>query len=126
MGARSDEIEVPEQVVTVVDAEIGALRQQRLKAKGGAEMGAEIGREVLGRVVERQLDPIAKPRHQPRLEDGKNAIRISRPFHIPIDVELAEMRDGRERIEGRATRRRHGRIGSSGRAAPESEPSAQA
>ena len=40
------EIEVADDVIAIVHAEIGALREQRLQAEGGAQMGVEFLLEI--------------------------------------------------------------------------------
>ena len=61
MRAGADEIEVRDRVVAIVDAEPGALGQQRLEAEGRAEMGAEIAREILRACSgSMDLDPLAR------------------------------------------------------------------
>src|SRR5690606_33244077 len=59
MGAGTDKVQVRQSIVAVVDAEKGALRQQRLETEGRAVKGAEVVGEVLRSVVERHFNFVA-------------------------------------------------------------------
>ncbi len=56
MGAGPYQIEVGKNIVAIVRAEPGTLRQQRLQAEGAAMMRGQVATEVARRVVETRND----------------------------------------------------------------------
>src|SRR5689334_15930451 len=65
MRPRTDEIEVRDMIVAIMDAEPGALGQDRLEAEGAAEMRVQILGKILRRIMEFGHDPLMDVGDQP-------------------------------------------------------------
>ena len=73
MRAGSDEIEVRDDVIAIMDAEIGALREDRLKTERAALVRIEVLQKILRRIPEFGLDPILETGNLPRCGTGASA-----------------------------------------------------
>src|SRR3546814_17524568 len=103
MRPRPHEIEVLDAIIAVVDAKPCGLPKQRLKAEGGAEVRVQLALEVGGREIMAGHHVAPEAGDQPLLQIIEDAVAIDGADLVPIDRQLAQMRQGRseERREGK-------------------------
>ena len=110
MRTRADQVEIGNGRIAIVRAQPAALRQARLKREGAAQIGVEIHREVARCVMEADHDPVMNVGDQAAADFLQNALFQHRPDLLPVNRQLAHMRDGHQRAERALARRRDGRI----------------
>src|SRR3546814_2711566 len=112
MRPRADEVKVRNHIVAVVGAEPGALPEDRLETERAAEVCGQVAAEIGGRVVE-TCDDIGAEAGRHAAFDliqygvGESLAEVA----VPFGFRLAQMRDRRERVEGRVPRRGHAGVG---------------
>ena len=77
MGAGADEIEIGDFRIAVVNAKIGALSQQRLKAECGSEVRAKLLFELDRPEVERVPQSVAKARKEAFFKQVEDPVTIA-------------------------------------------------
>ena len=111
MRASAHQIEVFDYIIAVMAAQIGALPQDRLKAKRAAQMGVEIACKILGRIAELGHDTVVDIGDEAAANLVENAFLQHRCNLVPIHRQLAHMGNRNQRVECALARRCHRRIG---------------
>ena len=91
--------------------EPGALGEQRLEAERAPEMGVEVGSEILRCIVKAGDDPVMDIGDQPLADFVENAFLVDGAHDLPVDRQLALMRNRGEHVECAVSLGRHFRIG---------------
>src|SRR3546814_5870748 len=102
MRPRADEVKVRNHIVAVVGAEPGALPEDRLETERAAEVCGQVAAEIGGRVVETRDEIGAEAGRHAAFDliqygDGESLAEVA----VPVGFYLAQMRERRERVEGR-------------------------
>src|SRR3546814_10286051 len=96
MGASPGQIEVWDDIVSIMGAEPGALGGQRLQAEGAAQMRRQVAAEIGRGIMKLGDDARTDVGDQAMLDLVQYALCIGGGEPVPVDRQLAQMRQDRK------------------------------